>query len=74
MEISVEADYDSVLYIREDCIDPDSVVDCNDDAGDSNHSLLDLTLDPGTYYVFVDGYGDGGEQGSFTIRAEVSER
>jgi hypothetical protein len=47
-------------------------VDCNDDAGDAEHSRLDLTLDPGTYYVFVDGYGVGGESGSFTLRAEVS--
>jgi hypothetical protein len=72
VELSVEARYDSVLYVRRDCVDPGSEVDCNDDAGDAEHSRLDLTLDPGTYYVFVDGYGAGGESGSFTLRAEVS--
>lgn len=74
VEISVEAQFDSVLYVRRDCVDPGTVVDCNDDAGDSNHSMLDLTLDPGTYYVFVDGYGAGNESGSFTLRAEVTPR
>jgi hypothetical protein len=74
VEISVEAQFDSVLYVRRDCIDPGTAVDCNDDAGDSNHSMLDLTLDPGTYYVFVDGYGAGDESGSFTLRAEVTPR
>jgi len=72
VEISVEAQFDSVLYVRRDCIDPATVVDCNDDAGDANHSMLDLTLDPGTYHVFVDGYGTEGESGSFTMRAEVT--
>jgi hypothetical protein len=74
VEISVEAEFDSVLYVRSDCVDPGAAVDCNDDAGDANHSLLDLTLDPGTYYVFVDGYGEGTESGPFTIRAEVTPR
>ncbi len=74
VEISVEAEFDSVLYVRRDCVSPASMVDCNDDAGDSNHSLLDLELEPGTYYVFVDGYGEGSESGSFTIRAEVTPR
>jgi hypothetical protein len=74
VEISVEAEFDSVLYVRRDCVDPGTTVDCNDDAGDSNHSALDLELEPGTYYVFVDGYGEGGESGPFTIRAEVTPR
>ena len=74
VEISVEAEFDSVLYVRRDCINPGSAVDCNDDAGDSNHSMLDLELDPGTYYVFVDGYGEGSESGPFTVRAEVTPR
>ncbi|MBI5487846.1 MAG: hypothetical protein HY905_10980 [Deltaproteobacteria bacterium] len=74
VELSVEAEFDSVLYVRSDCVDPGTTVDCNDDAGDSNHSLLDLELDPGTYYVFVDGYGEGSESGPFTIRAEVTPR
>ncbi|MBN1773993.1 MAG: hypothetical protein JXB32_22225 [Deltaproteobacteria bacterium] len=74
VELSVEAEFDSVLHVRRDCVDPGTAVDCNDDAGDSNHSALDLQLDPGTYYVFVDGYGEGGESGPFTLRAEVTPR
>ena len=74
VELSLEADFDSVLYVRRDCVDPGTMVECNDDAGDSNHSMLDLELEPGTYYVFVDGYGEGNESGSFTLRAEVTPR
>ncbi len=74
VELSLEAEFDSVLHVRRDCVDPGTAVDCNDDAGDSNHSLLDLQLDPGTYYVFVDGYGSGNEAGSFTLRTEVTPR
>ncbi|MDI7266434.1 MAG: hypothetical protein QME96_00370 [Myxococcota bacterium] len=74
VRIDVEAEFDSVLYVRRDCVDPGTVVDCNDDAGDERHSALDLTLDPGTYYVFVDGYGVGGQSGSFKIKAEVTPR
>lgn len=74
VELSLEAEFDSVLHVRRDCVDPGTAVDCNDDAGDSNHSMLDLQLDPGTYYVFVDGYGEGREAGSFTLRAEVTPR
>ncbi len=70
--IDVHAQYDSVLYIRKgECSDSDAEVDCNDDApGGGRRSKIDRVLEPGTYFVFVDGYGE--EEGAFrmTVRAE----
>jgi hypothetical protein len=52
---------DSVIYVRSDCADPESEVDCNDDGEEIGPSLLELTdLAADTYYVFVDTYGLGG--------------
>jgi hypothetical protein len=42
---------------------------CNDDFGDTRHSRLELDLPPGTYVVFVDGYGS--QSGSYTLIANV---
>jgi hypothetical protein len=57
--LDLEAHFDSVLYIRKDeCDDEGSEVDCNDDApgGGRNRSRIERVLDPGKYFVFVDGY------------------
>lgn len=64
--LDVEARFDSVLYVRkDDCADPNGEVDCNDDAPDRTRSHLDRVLDPGKYFIFVDGYGH--ETGTFTL-------
>jgi hypothetical protein len=48
--------YDTVLYVRQDdCYGPE--IGCDDDAGDGTNSLLELFLEAGTYYIFVDGWG-----------------
>ena len=39
---------------------------CNNDADDTHHARVDTTLDPGTYFVQVDGHASGNE-GSFTL-------
>lgn len=55
--IEVEARFDSVLYVRkDDCTDPNAEVDCSDDAPDRTHSRVERVLEPGRYFVFVDGY------------------
>ncbi len=64
--------HDGALYIRRNCTDAASEIVCNDDYIDNRHSLLTATLDPGTYYLFADGYAEG-EQGAFTIRAQVAQ-
>jgi hypothetical protein len=63
--------FDSVLYVRKnDCGDESTEVACNDDAPNQHRSKIDAVFDPGTYYVFVDGYGSDG--GPFQLR--VSSR
>src|SRR5580698_10635995 len=70
--IEVEAHFDSVLYIRkDDCTDPSAEVDCNDDGPDRTHSRIERVLDPGKYYVFVDGYGQ--ESGTFKMNVSTSQ-
>jgi hypothetical protein len=63
--------HDGALYLRSSCADAASEIACNDDYRDVRHSLVTATLDPGDYFVFVDGYGEG-EQGAFTVRAQVA--
>jgi hypothetical protein len=70
--IEVEAHFDSVLYIRkDDCSEPNAEVDCNDDGPDRTHSRIDHVLEPGKYFVFVDGYAH--EAGSFKMTVSASE-
>ncbi|MCX7808804.1 MAG: hypothetical protein N2515_09355, partial [Deltaproteobacteria bacterium] len=67
---SEQQDWDGVLHLRRDCLDPMTELGCNDDAGDSTHSMIETILEPGTYYVFVDGYGSN-SAGLFTLDVEV---
>ncbi len=70
--VDVEARFDSVLYIRkDDCADPDAEVACNDDAQDRAHSRVESVLDPGKYFVFVDGYGH--DAGAFKMTVTASD-
>jgi hypothetical protein len=70
--IEVEAKFDSVLYVRkDDCADPSAEVDCNDDGPDRTHSRIERVLEPGKYFVFVDGYGQ--ESGTFKMTVGTSE-
>ncbi len=70
--IEVEAHFDSVLYIRkDDCNDPNAEVDCNDDSPDRTRSRIDRVLEPGKYFVFVDGYGH--EAGTFRMTVSATD-
>jgi hypothetical protein len=73
----IAADFDTIIYLREDCEDPSSEIACNDDwsggkdrSTDSeiNFIYLDMTK---TYYLFVDGYGS--ESGDFELVGMYSE-
>jgi hypothetical protein len=64
--IELAAEFDTVLYVRQtDCTDDAAEIKCNDDAG-PKRSRIDAVLDAGTYFVFVDGYGD--ETGSYRLQ------
>lgn len=76
----VDPQFDSVLYVRKDgCGDGALEVVCNDDASSgpgqrgsaSKGSRVDEVLDPGTYWVFVDGYGT--ESGTFRMNVQTAD-
>ncbi len=71
VRITASQQYDGALYIRRDCTDPSTEIACNDDSPDNRHSMVEATLDRGTYYVFVDGFANS-SQGSFTMDVDVS--
>lgn len=71
VRLELEASYDGALYIRRTCLDESTELACNDDHMDTRHSLIETTLDRGTYYVFVDGFSTG-NQGQYTLRVETS--
>ncbi len=61
--------FDGTLYLRAACEEGESEVVCNDDDGDTSHSRLSAPLDPGTYYVFADGFGRNRGRFSLTLQA-----
>ena len=66
--VAAEQDYDGAIYIRSGCEEPQSEpggTACNDDDNDTSHSRVSTVLEPGTYFIFADGYGDA--HGSFTL-------
>lgn len=68
--ISLQSTFDGALYLLRTCGDVSTMLDCNDDAPDTTHSRIDTTLEPGTYYLVVDGYGT--EAGSYTLEASIT--
>ena len=71
VRVNMQSDFDGALHLRSDCTDPTAEIACNDDHNDNRHSFVEQTLDPGLYYVIVDGFSTG-NQGSFTIDVDVS--
>jgi hypothetical protein len=70
----VDAHFDSVLYIRKDeCADESAEVECNDDSptGGRNKSRIERVLEPGKYFVFVDGYNQ--ESGGYKLTVSTSD-
>jgi hypothetical protein len=65
--------WDGVLAVRKTCLEPPGAsgaraaeAACNNDSDDTHHARIDTTLDPGTYFVQVDGHASGNE-GPFTL-------
>ncbi len=64
--------WDGVLAVRRACLDPTgssgphaAEVACNNDAEDAQHSRITTTIEPGTYFVIVDGFRS--TEGSYTL-------
>jgi len=66
VSLRLESDYDAALYVRRSCDEEITEVACNDDARDTRHAALDLTLDAGVWFVVVDGF-DIDETGQFSL-------
>ncbi len=66
---ALSSSFDGVLYILSNCNDVRSAIDCNDDSPDTSHSRIETTLEAGTYYVVVDGYGDAA--GSYELQVDA---
>lgn len=77
LRLRQQSNHDGALYVRRTCADPNSELTCNDDHGDTSHSMARAVLDPGSYFVFSDGYSGGGPggsapQGPYTLTAELA--
>jgi hypothetical protein len=74
VSIEVDARFDAVLYVRkDDCAEEADEVECNDDApnGGRNVSRIQRVLEPGKYFVFVDGYN--AESGPYKLTVSTSD-
>ena len=67
----IESSFDGALYMLRSCGQPQTEIACNDDAPSTTRSEISTTLDPGIYFLVVDGYGD--ESGEYDLIVEVSD-
>lgn len=70
--------HDGVLSLRKVCQDPQGSVSgragemtCNNDSDDSHHARIETVLEPGTYFIVVDGYGPT-QEGPFTLEYKAT--
>ena len=64
--------FDSVLHVHRDTCTSGSELYCDDDGGEGSTSLLDRVLDPGTYFIIVDGYS-ATSAGEYYLEVTVSD-
>jgi hypothetical protein len=70
--------FDTALYVRAGSCGGGREIGCDDDSGGVNHSsALGLgTLQPGTYFVFVDGFtvdpARGPDQGAYVLNVDLA--
>ncbi|MCB9552439.1 MAG: carboxypeptidase regulatory-like domain-containing protein [Myxococcales bacterium] len=69
--IIIDAEHDTVIALQEVCGDDASEVDCNDDFNDVL-SGLELILEPGRYYLILDGFE--GDEGQGTLEVTYTAR
>ena len=61
--------YDSVLYVRKSCGDPNSELACDDATADGGEVVKIPVVAHVPYYIVVDGYG--GASGNFQVHVQV---
>lgn len=68
---TLSSGYDGALYLLGACGDVRSQIACNDDHGNTSRSQVQATLDPGTYFLVVDGFDDSA--GEFELMVQTTE-
>ncbi|WP_053234998.1 putative metal-binding motif-containing protein [Sandaracinus amylolyticus] len=63
--------FDTVLHVHRDSCANTGELACDDDSGDGSSSLIDRRLDPGTYFLVVDGRGMV-SRGQYTLEVLVT--
>lgn len=71
LRLRMQSTHDATLHVRTTCGDGASEVACNDNFGDATHSLVNMSVTPGRYYVIADGASDD-EAGDFSLSAELA--
>ncbi|MBW2701877.1 MAG: hypothetical protein JRF33_13760 [Deltaproteobacteria bacterium] len=61
--------YDTMMYLRSDCTNASSEIACDDDSGDGLDSMFEVDLQPGDFYLFIDGYNNS--VGNYTLTLDV---
>ncbi len=71
----VAADHDTKMYLRQPCDGElfDVTVACDDDGGNGLLSRITRALEPGTYYLFIEGYSGRTGTSTVEIRREPIE-
>ncbi len=69
LRAQIETAFDGALSLSTSCGDPQAVIACNDDAGDVRHSLVSEMVDPGEYFLVVDGYN--GQAGDYRLTVDA---
>ena len=75
IKATVTGAFDRVLYLRSECESPraEAELSCVDDWIDPPEVLTPPHLDPGDYYLFVDGFGSADEAGPYEITLDVRD-
>jgi hypothetical protein len=74
---TINPTFDTVLYIRKGNCDQGKEIACDDDSGGQWGALIDIPiLNPGTYFVFVDGFtydaAGNSNSGPFTLKVDLT--
>ncbi|MFK7987627.1 MAG: hypothetical protein AB8I08_16525 [Sandaracinaceae bacterium] len=65
-----DSEYDTVLHVHRATCTSGADLHCDDNGGEGLSALLDLELDPDTYFIIVDGFG-AGSSGDYELSVEV---
>jgi len=71
LKATVTGGFDKVVYLRQVCEEPATELDCVDEWVDPAEVLEHPHLDPGDYYLFVDGVSDAA--GPYEVRLSVGD-